>query len=352
MWRTTALALLTACTFNSPPGNTGGDGGDGPLVDAPLVDAPPGVTCYGTSTQSRVCVMPPPTDQVNLPNAIDTDTSPLCKSVVSAPAGCVVVGATIIGNGTTVVTGMRPLILVGSSSISVNGTIDAASRRGMRRGPGANSTACPPPGAASSVGGGSGGSFGASGGSGGNNENGTGGGSPGAAIPDPPSIRGGCPGGSGGNNGGAGGDSGGVVLLVAGSSISIAGTINVSGAGGAGTQTGNRGGGGSGGMIALDTPSLTGSGRLVANGGGGGGGGGGPASGGSEADAAMPMVRATGGPASGSGGDGGDGGAGTAHPGGDGSNAGGNGNGGGGGAGSVGVIRFYGATFAGTRSPG
>lgn len=350
MWRTAVAALLAACGFQSTAASDGSDGGVG---GNPIVDAPPGVTCYGTSTQSRICVMPPPTDAITLPSMIDTDASPLCKSVVSSPAGCVVVGTTLIANGTIVVIGMRPLILVGASSIAVNGTIDAASHRGVRRGPGANPGACSTPGAATSVGGGAGGSFAASGGSGGSNENGTGGGSPGAATPDPPSIRGGCAGGAGGSSGGSGGDGGGVVLLVAGNSISVDGAINVSGAGGAGTPTGDcgGGGGGSGGMIALDAPTVTGSGRLVANGGAGGGGGGGPASGGGEPDPAAPMVRATGGPASGSGGKGGDGGAGAAPLGGPGSGANGNGSGGGGGAGSVGVIRFYGAAFLGTRSP-
>ena len=64
-------------------------------------------------------------------------------------------------------------------------------------------------------------------------------------------------------------------------SIVVTSTINASGAGGpAGTVQSGACGGGSGGLIGLDAPMVTGTGRLVANGGGGGCGGNGSSPGG------------------------------------------------------------------------
>src|SRR5690606_28127761 len=135
------------------------------------------------------------------------------QPVEGSNAWCVIAGESITVTGTVGVMGSRPLVLVATNAIAVEGTLDAASRRvDLKRGPAANATAClagtAPTGAKD---GGAGGSFGGKGGDGG----GTGKGLAGAAI-TPTSLHGGCRGQDGGGaNKGVGGEGGGAVYLIA-----------------------------------------------------------------------------------------------------------------------------------------
>jgi hypothetical protein len=279
---------------------------------------------------------------------IDTDA---CAQVVRQLGGgdaCLVAADSIIvPSGATVVgIGSRPLVLLATTTIDIEGTIDVASHRGAAVGAGADPASCTAV-APTSPGGGAGGTYGTDGGDGGI---GLPDGAPGLAANtgDPVDVRGGCPGGngaSGGGPGGVGGHGGGAVYLLAGISITIDGTINASGAGGDGCSAGGGGGcggggGGAGGMIVLDGPTVTTRGALFANGGGGGEG----ASsnhGNAGAESSAPDDAARGGTGGASnGGDGGDGATATsdASDGRDGvSNTGGGGGGGGGG----GVIKTF-----------
>jgi hypothetical protein len=267
-----------------------------PPVDARL--------CYGAGIV-QVCLATLPTVNPNLPVGGQFDTSGGgCNLVVGqqgGPALCVVTGVNVTVTGSLVAIGGRPLVLVATDTLTVNGsgTIDVSSVSGdgARRGAGGNATECSRSQNGEDndggAGGGAGGSFGTVGGRGGtgdtNNDPPGGGlgvgGEPGSAQPSTTVLRGGCIGGAGGdgegprNAGGPGGDGGGAVYLIAGSRIAVDGNVFASGAGGRvttgmdGRQEG-AGGGGSGGMIVLDAPTIQVNGRVVANGGAGGGGGG------------------------------------------------------------------------------
>jgi hypothetical protein len=255
---------------------------------------------------------------------------------------CVVAGTsiTIDPNRTLGATGTRPLVLLSTSTIVVDGTLDAASHIAtlQDRGPGANPSACVAGTAPTMRGGGYGGSLGTHGGNGGNPVGGT----PGNQPP-PTALHGGCPGVPGaGTGGGNGGHGGGAVALIASTMISVSGTINASGKSGSSTTEDNvgGGGGGSGGMIVFDTPMLvfaTNT-RVFANGGGGGEGTGGN-DGNDGTDPTGPAAGGAGGAGGTSGGDGGNGGFST-QPGTMGITPGG-GEGGGGGGGGAGVIRVF-----------
>jgi hypothetical protein len=209
---------------------------------------------------------------------------------------CVIAAREIVLANPVQLSGERPLVLVATGDLDVRTDLDLTSRRAGAVGPGASYAGCPSVVGTSSntdltgSGGGAGGSFGALGGPGGRGT--VDGGTP-SASPAPGVVRGGCDGGNGGSGagsggGGAGGRSGGAVYLIAGSTLTIAAAISVSGAGGVGGgpaggtshTCGGGGGGGSGGLIGLDAPQilLEPTAVLIANGGGGaGGGGGGPA---------------------------------------------------------------------------
>ena len=349
---------LAACNFR--PGTI--SSGDGAIIidsdprdgiDAPsdaLAGLPDASVCYGTGLV-RACFAAAPSGGVTINANIDTDTSNLCDDDPRNAAWCVVAGASVSVTGVVGVTGLRPLVLVSTSTIVVSGAFDASSKRGGQVGAGANAAGCNPGTAPSgAMAGGAGGSFGGMGGNG----SGTGAGSRGATVM-PTTLRGGCPGqnGGGGNAGGARGNGGGALSLIAEASITVSGAINASGAGGgAGTNPqGGGGGGGSGGLIAFDAPSVAIGGVAFANGGGGGEGG---TAGGNSGEVGQDPLTfnnaAPGGSTSSSGGDGGDGSVGTTL---DGSNAGApSGGGGGGGGGGAGVIRLYRATsIAGNASP-
>lgn len=319
--------------------------------------------CYGNGLVT-VCPVNPITGQQQLTitgaQTINTDSATVCEPYrlpdgTSASDFCLVAAKSItIGTtGRINVTGSKPLVLVGSNTIDVAGTIDVASRRGGQIGAGADPAGCTAAAAPTGSKGGPGGSFGEEGGDGGTGAEG--------GLPVPPgpfplqvtTLRGGCRGLAGaGLQPGAGGRGGGAVYLISTDMITIAGTINASGAGasGANASGGGGGGGGAGGMIGLDAPTILVSqtARVFANGGGGGeGAAGNPGNVGN--DPASPTAPGAGGAGgAGGGGDGGNGGTGGTDPGNGGSDT----ASGGGGGGGVGVIKvFPPRTLTGSISP-
>lgn len=341
--------------------------GSEPPVDAKLfddapaveVDAPPpdpADICYGDPAgYVRPCFAEAPTATLALTMPINTDDgSPDCSTLVKNSNACVIAAASIaIPAGITVpVTGSRPLVLVAVQTITIDGILDAASRR-AKLGPNANPVGgCTAPTPPAARGGGAGGTLGGKGGNGG-----AGGGNGGGAS-DPVAItmlRGGCDGGEGktGMNatGGLAGKGGGAVYLIANViDVNATGRINASGSGGLAGQAGDAGGGGggSGGFIGLDAPTITNDGQIFANGGGGGEGSGNQTPG-DPGDDPTSVESASGGDGASNGLPGGDGGAGdTAAE---------NGTpapqdyGAGGGGGGVGVLKVFRGTVNGQVSP-
>lgn len=362
MYRLLAFTVLAGCGFTVTPGSVTPHVDADPdalgtepgmptdAVDAPpTIDAPPGMNCYGSF--ESVCLTAAPQGPINVIGSsllpIDTDTSTLCQSPASGSSlgpACILAAATISINGTLRATGSKPLILIGTTSITVNGgsLIDVASR-GFERGAGAR--ACPPGGGAGGNAGGHGASFGTLGGIGGAGGSGMAGGVPQViALTD---LLGGCTGAPGGGSGvtpGLGGLGGGAVLLI-GTAVIINGTINASGGGASGgvTGAGGGGGGGSGGAIVVDSQnvSFNGGAFLYAQGGGGG-------EGASVTTTGAPggVAPTPGGPAIGGrnvnsqGGDGGNGAVSSSASGGNSGN-----DGGGGGGGGAGHIKITDGTF-------
>ncbi|HEX7702994.1 MAG TPA: hypothetical protein VF403_19785 [Kofleriaceae bacterium] len=301
--------------------------------DAP----PPGVTCFGTGF-GKTCFARVPSAPMTLDaQQINTDSSLLCATKVETnPPWCVIAASDLkINAGTLSAIGNKPLVLLATGTMTIDGSIDVASQRGGQQGAASNDPlqcdAGTPPG---NNGGGAGGSFGGVGGHGGN-----GGGVPGATKPTN-AMRGGCPG-QDGKSGtfGVKGLGGGVVYLIAGTKITLGGNINASGAGGSAGVTGSAGagGGGSGGLIGLDSPMVTNGGAIFANGGGGAEGSGLTSKGNDGTESVNGAVADVSGSASTIGGDGGAGGAsGAATNGADGT-----GGGGGGGGGGVGAVKLF-----------
>jgi hypothetical protein len=327
---------------NTCVGVTNG-GSDGSVIDSDAktyLDAPPpGVICYGSGF-GKTCF-----DTANVPTApatltaqtIDTDTSALCSNLVQNNSGwCVIAATDLTITGAVNAVGTKPLVLVATGTLQVDGTLDVASHRGGQTGAGAvdaNAALCDPGTPPGNNGGGAGGSFGAVGGNGGN-----GGGTAGAVKPTN-TMRGGCTG-QDGKTGtfGTKGAGGGAAYLIAGTKIAVGGAINASGAGATGGATGNAGagGGGSGGLIGLDAPMVTNGGAIFANGGGGAEGSGNTTAGNNGNESNLGVAAAATASAS-NGGDGGAGGASTA------AGAGGNAAtfGGGGGGGGAGAIKLF-----------
>jgi hypothetical protein len=343
-----------------------GTGGDGVVTDADP-DAPPGALCLGAG-EFRVCV-PPPTQPFAVTGATNTgldtdDPNSGCTPVSQGtrPDLCVIAATTItIDANILFAQGSHPFVLFAADTIQIGSGVDVGSHaQGQALGAGADSAACNPSTDGGSdvngAGGGGGGSLGSKGGNGGDSD-GANGGAAAVASPPSPFLRGGCRGADGGDgstgSGGAGFHGGGAVLLLAGTSISIAGFVNASGGGGTrgiGSKGGG-GGGGSGGMIAMSAPAITVTGKLMANGGGGGGGANSSNDGndGSDPNIANPTSPA-------SGGQGGGGAAGKGANGAAGNTAAANAQnaseGAGGGGGGVGEIRILsGQTISGTSSP-
>ena len=325
-----------ACGFHS---RAASEADDAATPDASL--------CFDGFT--RVCLAALPTAPRVVASNMTIDTSAGCEATtMDTAAGICVIAATAIeisAGATLRATGSRPLVLLATTSITVAGTLDAASHRGGTAGPGADPSACrlgiAPTVASGSGGGGYGGTFGTVGGDGGDSVGRGARGSAPTTVDAPASLRGGCPGSAGASlHPGAGGAGGGAIELMA-PSIRVSGTLNASGAGGQpgiDTDSGG-GGGGSGGMIVFDGPMLALPGMVMAQGGGGGGGSGNTGSGTPGADppqagvAAMPGIGFHG--ESGTGGNGGTGA--TTADGGD-AEAGGQ-IGGGGGGGAAGILR-------------
>jgi len=341
------------------------DAGTNPTNDGP----PDAQTCFGTGLL-QICLENAPTGSMTPSGTINTDTSSMCAKVKSGGNYCVLAASTISIESKLRATGMRPLVLIASGSITTTATIDVGSHRGVtpETGAGADPTVCAagtPPGTGA---GGAGGSFTGLGGAGGIGGPGAGnpGGTPGAVAGAVTELRGGCSGQDG--QGGAAdkglkGHGGGAVFLIAGSSIQIGGGINAAGEGGAGGlgNISGGGGGGAGGMIGFDAPQITCSSLLLATGGGGAEGSD-TAANTPGANGSDPSTTAAAGGGTGNNGRGGDGGSGSvasATPGtvgGAGDVSGTNHGGGGGGGGGAGLIKApitatLGAQVAPTATP-
>lgn len=322
-----------------------------PADDAP---APPGDAslCHGTGLV-QLCLAAAPVDPLDVRDAttLDTDSSPLCTEYLTAngtldPEACVIAATSIAIGSALRAKGGRPLVLIASGAIVVEGTgaIDVASTLaelgGGALGIAPDDCMIEPAGVG---GGGAGGSLGGAGGAGGGS-----GGMP-VVLATPDRLHGGCRGGNGlpvvQLSFGAGG---GAVALLA-STIQIDGTIDASGQPGRGGRidtggvAGGGGGGGSGGMIVLDAAEiqLGTDGAVFANGGGGGGGSSNPAAGGDGTSSTAPSSAGVGGGGGTFGGVGGDGSAGTTLTGADGQDATSTGAAAGGGGGGAGVIRVF-----------
>ena len=360
MWRRVYLGTLLFCT---PACSQILGIKDFELTDAGVDVARDAPLCYGTSI-ANFCLASEPSTPYNLNVAtLDTGAATSCTQVVTQTGGpelCVIAGTQITVNDIVVATGARPLVLVAADSIVVVGTLDVSSKRSPARvGAGGDSNLCGTatlPGAGAGAGGAAGGTFGSRGASGGLGNNGTTTVARGVApaVSALTVVHGGCRGSEGGDNsptqGGPGGAGGGAVYLLAGKSITIAGSIFAAGAGGgaAGLLAGG-GGGGSGGLIGLEAPMIDVSGIVSANGGGGSAGASGTVAGGAGSDGTTSALttQATGG--TGGGGTGGRGAAGTAQP-----TIGANGatsEGGGGGGGGFGFVWVKGALMGTQVSP-
>lgn len=270
-------------------------------VDAPGPDAQ---LCYGQGL-APVCLTSAPMGARTLDVAIDTDAMGTCSDVIAQVGGpelCVIAATQITVSASVTVTGSRPLMLLATETITVDGVLDVSSRRSPARvGAGANFTACgagtAPLNTTNGAGGGAGGTFGAAGATGGDgapagvvvNNNGVA-----PAVLPVTFVRGGCKAQDGGDSGtaqgGLGGASGGAVYLFAGTMIDVTGNIFASGAGaGASALRAGGGGGGAGGLIGLEAPTINVSGILAANGANGSGGSGSTAGGGAGTDGATTL---------------------------------------------------------------
>lgn len=339
---------------------------------ASQIDVPNGSSgsaCYG-SGDIQICFDAPPTGVITSPDErpIVTTTGTGCQITTGLRAGpssvCVIAGSDVdVVAGTTMqATGSRPLVIVATGSITIEGTLSVASTSAGVIGAGADSCASGPGQPGQGAGGGAGGSFGTLGGAGGRTSGAFGGD---AGLPALLTVRGGCSGGAGGADaggdaGGAAGAGGGAVYLLAGNQVTVDGRVDASGAGGDAapmTSTGGGGGGGAGGYIGIDAPTIVLGGLVIAAGGGGGGGGVGgglsAAQPGTEASTCSPANGGAGASNNASvAGDGGDGSVDNAKNGSDGGSTVGASlpSGGGGGGGGVGVVRVFGA-LTGTTCP-
>jgi hypothetical protein len=280
------LAMLTACTI--PAGSFTKAAEDAGGADGKAVIAVDARVCFGTNPVT-ICLEDAPIAPLTISSAtvLNTENSPMCMRVKSGgPPYCVLAGTTITIGAPLRATGLQPLVLVATDSISLTayGSIDVGSHRGASPeiGAGADPGNCP---AGTNPdqgdgGGGAGGSFAGRGGNGGTGNAVPGmGGVSGAATTQITELRGGCRGQDAtGPSKGIGGHGGGVVHLIAGSTINVIGIINAAGEGGgggggcSGTVANGGGGGGAGGMIGFDAPIVTGSNLILASGGGGGSG--------------------------------------------------------------------------------
>lgn len=271
-----AWMSLAACGFPRPADLVGSDAGVG--LDANDSDND---LCLGNFV--HICVAAPTQPLViSEPMTLDTMTSPLCVSVRSGGAYCVVAATDLTIFRPLRATGKKPLVLLARGTITTGDTIDVGSHRAMvpETGAGADPASCSvgtlPGTFQEAAGGGAGGSFAGMGGNGGASGEASGGIS-GAVTPAITELRGGCAGQDGAHvinvDSGLAGHGGGAVYFIAGNSISLHGDVLAGGEGGGGVSSGGGAGGGAGGMIGFDAPSVTVTRAVVANGGGGGEGG-------------------------------------------------------------------------------
>ena len=292
---------------SSTDGGSGSGGSD--MIDAsPMMGSGSGsAVCYDTDgVKLHVCLMQAPSGATHPPSqTLDTGSMTQCEPLAPmSDRACVLSGDTVsIDQGVTItVSGSRPLVLIATAEIDINGTIDVASYTSGtlagKLGPMADANGCQQGTLPNNSGGGAGGTFTSKGANGGddNSDNG----SHGVAAPTiSPVMRGGCPGQTGANNGGRGGAGGGAFALITQTlALSSSGTIDASGGGGGGGSTGqNRGGGGggTGGLIVLTATSITIDGNVFADGGGGGAGSTSSSSGGTGDDPLDPFTTPAGG---------------------------------------------------------
>jgi hypothetical protein len=204
----------------------------------------------------QICPATTPSGTLTLSGTLDTATASACKAYSVAPGqqpldACVITAQSIVVTGTLTVTGSRPLVIIGASTIRVSAgsVIDISSRHSpSRSGAGANPPQCAASASGScgtDCGGGGGGSFGGAGGDGGDGANTGGGGNAASATTTVDVLRGGCGGANGGGiAGGGAGPGGGAIALLAGTAIMLDGAIDASGAGGNGAAGLAAGGGG------------------------------------------------------------------------------------------------------------
>jgi hypothetical protein len=308
-----------------------------------------GLTCASSTTTDLA---------VNQPASINTDTD--CTAVVPQSGAsdlCAVLrrNVSVASGATLTVIGSRPLAILATNNITLDGTIGAAAK-GATAGPGsAPVTANGADGSSTARNGGGGGGHGTAGAAGattGTPPTGAGGGAAAGSAAVIPLLGGGHGGHNLDSSPNVGGGGGGGVQLSAchGLSVGSTGHIDVGGGGGQGGQghpsaaAGGGAGGGAGGSVLLESPqvTLTAGAVIAANGGGGGGGGdtGASVAGSPGQDGPMSVAPAAGGlAAGGSAGPGGSGGAGASAPN-PGSPPSGGTDGGGGGGGAVGRIRI------------
>jgi hypothetical protein len=293
-------------TSDGPPGDIA-------LDDVMLPDSPTGAFTIGTPPMDFDFTGPPPPTFAPAVTIIDTDSGDCPDVRQVAGLGNLevcVFAATAVALGNLQLVGSRPAVIIGVSSVQLNGTLDVSSRSPELLpilGAGHNAAICPNIMAPNDqFEGGAGGSFAGQGGQGGAADQ------TGELAPAPLAIsfHGGCKGGNGGNDTASGGPGGGAVYVISNGLIMVNSAILAGGGGGFGGQElHGGGGGGSGGYIGLDSPNIslnTGT-KLIATGGGGGGGGDGNFRGNNGSSPLTTQEIAPGGLGSGTAGDGGSG---------------------------------------------
>lgn len=258
--------------------------GDGPN------GGPDDPRCFGHATIAAdgICLATLPIDPLQITGRFVTDNDPRClvkEGDDGFTAYCVVAGSDVMLAGMFV--GDRPLVVLAVGTVTIADRVDVSARI----------VGDPPAGSATDgvcnmgvaaveqIWGAAGGSFGCRGGNGGRNDGdipcntSCTAGDP-IALDAPTGLRGGCRGQSAAVNGAHGGLGGGALAVIAKTKIEITsgGSIDASGAGGAGGHPIASGspyiaggaGGGSGGMIVLDAPEIDVTGLVFADGGGGG----------------------------------------------------------------------------------
>jgi hypothetical protein len=283
--------------------------------DARVVDTGPDAApvCVGVGN-FFICVPDDVPDRLDVAGAMTLVTDQACAYLdPSNPTWCIYAARHVNIEGKLRATGSRHFVLIATDDLLIRetGVVDVASHAATSPGTGIGAGgggACSGAGAGAGVndvngaGGGAGGTYGTAGGRGGDG-NSAGGAPAGVDVQGilGTRLRGGCSGGLGGTGSTAadtGGAGGGGVYLAAAGTITIAGTVNASGAGGGrgNASKGGGSGGGSGGMIAIWAGgSLSVTGEVFANGGGGGGGADNAATGNPGGDSPNADTKAAGG---------------------------------------------------------